>query len=102
MTSEREVTLVVIGSKQQLKLIRRLRIICRILMIVLTMTERNFPLLQFFATLSVELQASVTGSADVIPKDISHVVQHTNHASGDGIGWWSTMLLTRWRIGCSC
>ena len=82
--------------------IRRLRIICRILMIVLAMTECNFPLLQFFTALSVKLQATVTGSACVIPKDISHVMQHANHTSRDGFGWWSTMLLTRWRIGCGC
>lgn len=35
--------------------IRRLRIICRIFVIILTVTERDFPLLQFFATLPVKL-----------------------------------------------
>ena len=34
-------------------------------MIVLTVTKRDFPLLQFFTALSVKLQATVTGSADV-------------------------------------
>ena len=48
-------------------------------MVILTVAERNFPLLQFLAALLVKLQAPVTGSAGVIPKDISHVVQHTNH-----------------------
>ena len=67
-------------------------------MVVLTVTERDFPLLQFFSALSVELQAPVTGSADVIPKDVAHVMQHTNHTCSDGFGlrgtalrdWWST------------
>ena len=67
-------------------------------MVVLAVTERNFPLLQFFAALSVELQAPVTGRTDVIPKDISHVVQHTDHASDDGIGWWGTVLLSGLRV----
>ena len=48
-------------------------------MVILTMTERNLPLLQFLAALSVELQSTVTGSTDAIPKDISHVVQHPNY-----------------------
>ena len=65
--------------------IRGLRIICRILMIVLAMTECNFPRLQF-AALLVKLQATVTGRADVIPKDISHMVQHANHTGGNGFG----------------
>ena len=43
-------------------------------MIALTVAERDFPLLQFFAALPVKLQAAVAGSVDVIPKDISHVV----------------------------
>ena len=53
-------------------------------MVVLTVTERDLPLLQFLAALFVKLQATVTGRADVIPKDISHVVQHTNHTGRDG------------------
>lgn len=71
-------------------------------MIVLTMTERDFPLLQFFSTLPVKLQATVTERTDVIPEDISHVVQHANHTGRDGFRWWSTMLSARWRIGCGC
>lgn len=67
-------------------------------MVVLAVTERNFPLLQFFAALLVKLQTSVTGGTDVIPKYISHVVQHTDHASGDGIGWWGTVLLSGLRV----
>ena len=98
MTSEREVTLVVIGSKQQMKLIRRLRIICRILVIVLAVAERDLPLLQFFAALPVELQATVTGRTDVVPKDVAHVVQHTNHTGGDRFGRWVTVLLSRRRV----
>lgn len=53
-------------------------------MIVLAVAERDFPLLQFFAAFPVELQAAVTGSAYIIPEDISHVVQHTNHTGRDG------------------
>jgi len=60
-------------------------------MVVLTVTERDLPLLQFFTALSVELQATVTGSTDAIPKDISHVVQHTNHTGGDRFGRWVTV-----------
>ena len=67
-------------------------------MVVLAVTERNLPLLQFFAALPVELQAAVTGSADVIPKDISHVVQHANHARGDRFGRWRVVLMTRLRV----
>ena len=52
-------------------------------MIVLAMTECNFPRLQFLAAFSVELQATITRSTDVIPKDISHVVQHANHTCSD-------------------
>ena len=55
-------------------------------MIVLTMTERNLPLLQFFAPLSVKLQATVTGRTDIISEDVAHVMQHTNHTSSDGFG----------------
>ena len=61
-------------------------------MVVLAVTERNLPLLQFFAPLPIKLQATVTGSANVIPKDISHVVQHANHTGSDGFGWRSTVL----------
>ena len=71
-------------------------------MVVLTVAEGNFPLLQFLSTLPVKLQATVTGSADVIPEDVAHMVQHTNHTGGDGFGWRSTMLRTRLRIGCGC
>ena len=53
-------------------------------MIVLAMTKCNFPRLQFLAALFVKLQATVTGRADVIPKDISHMVQHANHTGRDG------------------
>ena len=60
-------------------------------MVVLAVTERNLPLLQFFAAFFVKLQATVTGRADVIPKDISHVVQHANHTCSDGFGWWGTV-----------
>ena len=67
-------------------------------MIVLAVAERDFPLLQFFTALPVKLQAMVTGSTDVISEDISHVVQHTDHASGDGIGWWGTVLLSGLRV----
>ena len=67
-------------------------------MVVLAMTECDFPLLQFLAALSVELQATVTGSTDAIPKDISHVVKHTNHAGGDRFGRWVTVLLSRRRV----
>ena len=55
-------------------------------MIALTMAERNLPLLQFLAALSIKLQAAITRSTDIIPKDISHVVQHTNHTGNDGFG----------------
>ena len=55
-------------------------------MVVLAVAKRNFPLLQFLAPLPVELQATVAGSSDVTPKDISHVVQHTNHTGNDGFG----------------
>ena len=41
-------------------------------MVILAMTERDLPLLKFFALLSTKLQAAVTGSADVIPKDIAY------------------------------
>ena len=64
-------------------------------MIVLAMTKSNLPLLQFFAALLVKLQSTVTGSAYVIPKDISRVVQHANHARGDRFGWRSTMFWYR-------
>lgn len=46
-------------------------------MVVLTVTERDLPLLQFFTALPVKLQAMVTGSTDVISEDVAHVVQHT-------------------------
>ena len=65
-------------------------------MVVLAMTERDLPLLQFFSTLLVKLQALVIGSADVIPEDISYVVQHTNHTRSDGFGWWGTVLRCWW------
>mgnify|MGYP007097431008 CR=1 FL=1 len=39
-------------------------------MVVLAMTERDLPLLQFFSPLLVELQATVTGRTDVVPKNI--------------------------------
>mgnify|MGYP007038863631 CR=1 FL=1 len=71
-------------------------------MIVLTVAERNLPFLQFFASLSIKLQAAVTGSTDIISKDISHVVQHTNHTGRDGFRWWRVVLRTRWRIGSGC
>ena len=45
-------------------------------MVVLTVTERDLPLLQFFTALPVKLQAMVTGSTDVISEDVAHVVQH--------------------------
>ena len=67
-------------------------------MIALTVAERNLPLLQFFAALSVKLQPPVTDSADVIPKDISHVMQHANHTSSNEFGWWRVVLLTRLRV----
>ena len=66
-------------------------------MVVLTVAERNFPLLQFFSTLPVKLQATVTRRVDVIPEDIAHVMQHTNHTGSDGFGWRSTMLWYRRR-----
>ena len=65
-------------------------------MIVLSVTERNLPLLQFFAAFSVELQAPVTGSTDVIPEYVTHVVQHANHTCRDGLGWWGTALRCWW------
>ena len=65
-------------------------------MIVLAVTERNLPLLQFFAAFSVELQATITRSTDVIPKDISHVVQHANHTGRDGFGWQGTAFRCWW------
>lgn len=67
-------------------------------MVVLTVTERDLPLLQFFTALPVKLQAMVTGSTDVISEDVAHVVQHTNHARGDRFGRWSMMLLSRQRV----
>ena len=65
-------------------------------MIVLAVTERNLPLLQFFAAFSVELQATITRSTDVIPEYVTHVVQHANHTCRDGFGWWGTALRCWW------
>ena len=65
-------------------------------MVVLTVAECNFPLLQFFAPLSVKLQASVTGSTDVIPEYVTHVVQHANHTCRDGVGWQGTAFRCWW------
>ena len=39
-------------------------------MIALTVAERNLPLLQFLAALSIKLQAAITRSTDIIPKVI--------------------------------
>ena len=66
-------------------------------MVILTVAEGNLPLLQFFASRTVKLQAPVTGGADIISEDVTHVVQHTNHTGSDGFGWRSTMLWYRRR-----
>ena len=42
-------------------------------MIVPTMAERNLPLLQFLAAISIKLQAAITRSTDVIPEYVTHV-----------------------------
>ena len=65
-------------------------------MVILTMAERDLPLLQFFSPLSVELQAAVTGSADIISEDIAHMVQHANHTGRYGFGWWGNVLRCWW------
>ena len=67
-------------------------------MVILTVAEGNLPLLQFFASLTVKLQAPVTGGADIISEDVTHVVQHTNHTGGDRFGRWVKVLLSRRRV----
>ena len=55
-------------------------------MVVLAVTKRDLPLLQFFAALSIKLQAAITRSTDIIPEYVTHVVQHANHTCRDGFG----------------
>ena len=65
-------------------------------MVILTVAEGNLPLLQLLAPLPVELQAPVTGGADIISEDVTHVVQHTNHTGSDGFGWQGTAFRCWW------